>query len=103
MSWISAAPTSTGTGTAAPRRGKQGRGRPYAHARQEGRVHKVRQRADEPKLRLERGRAATASARSSVLTAATRLGDSVAQNVEDGREIRGELMVAQVAAEARNW
>ncbi|AWP84606.1 filamentous hemagglutinin [Bordetella bronchiseptica] len=44
--------------------------------------------------------AATASARSSVLTAATRLGDSVAQNVEDGREIRGELMAAQVAAEA---
>ncbi|CCN01949.1 filamentous hemagglutinin/adhesin [Bordetella bronchiseptica Bbr77] len=44
--------------------------------------------------------ASTASARSSVLTAATRLGDSVAQNVEDGREIRGELMAAQVAAEA---
>ncbi|QGB61347.1 filamentous hemagglutinin/adhesin [Bordetella parapertussis] len=44
--------------------------------------------------------AATASARSSVLTAATRLGDSVAQNVEDGREIRGELMAAQAAAEA---
>ncbi|WP_055317895.1 hemagglutinin repeat-containing protein, partial [Bordetella pertussis] len=44
--------------------------------------------------------ASTASARSSLLTAATRLGDSVAQNVEDGREIRGELMAAQVAAEA---